>query len=708
MEKNIKKTCLLLLLLTAALYGPTIFNGFVYDDVGVVFGNYLVRDWANFFDVISLSRGLRDLTYMFDYSLFGEEPLGYHLHSILWQMLAVLLVYFVSIKLVNDRRSALIITLLFACHPLHVEAVASIANRKEMLCFVFFMGSFLSYINVLNSKAKDRNLWSISTVLFFLLAYKSKEVAVTLPFVLLLYELCYISKDKRLIAGNRFVYPKVAFAVIILALASHKFSHYIIIDNNKYYARYQLSGNQLTYPLVLYNIITVFTYYVKNLLLPINLLPDYSPLSSKLSISKVFLFSFFFFVAYLYLIYRCYRKQKGIFFGLIWFLLNYLIVSPLNDGIYPLADRYAYLPSFGISLVIGIALNRLMTVTVSREHKSFYLIVLFVCLCCFSVLTINYSRYWKDSFTLWEYTLKREPNSLIARMGLAEEYLNKNMLSSAESELMRVSYINPKSTKSFMKNSVLSRLYYKKGDVAAAFDLFRATVKRLDGSNPNMEYPYIYEFAAELSKHGYLKDALGAYDVLLRAGYKENIVSQRIHGLRLIIEDKNRHKISTLKKAIIANPNDIRSIVNLGTFYYQYFIYDLAEREFIKALKINKGSFEASYNLGLVYKKRAMYEETAKMFENAISSRDQVPAFVYDNLGQIYEKLGREQDAIGQYVLAVTVQKKFAMSYYHLGSLYAKMGKLLKAAEAYRLFLKYWDGDLQYKQIAEAELNDLR
>ncbi|MCK4828107.1 tetratricopeptide repeat protein, partial [bacterium] len=533
-------------------------------------------------------------------------------------------------------------------------------------------------------------MWSALSILFFLLAIKSKQVAVTLPAFLILYELCFVSRGNRKILSKRFIYLKVALVVILLSLTVWKFSQYIVIDSNMYYFHYLLSGSQLTYSHILYNIVTLFTYYVKNILFPLNLLPDYSVLSSKLFLGKTFVLSLSFFVFYLYLICRFYRRHKVVSFGLIWFLLNYLVISPLNSAAYPLADRYIYLPSYGISLAIGVVLNRGMANLTSGRNERLYMAALFTCLFCFSVLTINYNRHWKNNSTLWEYGLRKNPASFPARFNVATEYINKEMFSEAESALMKIPALDPRSNQFFDKNIILIDLYYHRGDVSDAFDLFKANVRRIDGSyNPGLIYPHIYKYASLLSKHGYIKDALRAYDILFREGYRKDIVLRRMKNLRNVQGENRSYKIENLKKAIIANPEDIRPRVNLGILYYEDFSYEMAERELLEALKLDNNSFEAHYDLGLVYKKTKRFEEAAMEFEKAALLRVKVPPVVYDNLGLVYKNLGRDEDSIEQFRMAINVQSDFAISYKHLGDAYRRVGNNAKAVGAYNSFLKY-------------------
>ena len=708
MQIHTKRTVFLLLLAVIAVYGNTVMNSFAFDDLRAVVYNSDIRSWENFFDIIRSTRGVRMITYMLDYSLFGMTPAGYHIHNILWQIVAVLLAYSLLLRLIRDKRAAIIATFIFAVHPIHVEAVANISNRKEMICFVFFLSSLLSYMNIFSAASHRKKIrWAGLSAFFFLLAFRSKEVAITLPAFFVFYELLFVERDKRVILHAKYAYLKIAFLLIALLLSVSKFAEYLFLSSNQYYFHYRLPGELMEYTHVLNNILVVFVYYLRNFLFPINLLPDYFIPAEGSLFNLPFAFSFSCLVFYLYMIYLSYRKNRVVCFALIWFLVNYLVISPLNLGVYPLCDRYLYLPSFGLCAVSGIVLSKGFATAIVEVNPAMRQAFLGLLLLCMAVLSVNYNTYWKNDMALWGNALKKNPESRIGRINLAVEYGKSGRFAEAEAQILKMGDMDPRDLTGRNAKMILSEIYYRRHDKNRAFETYRSLVAKVDHANPNVTYPYILKFAAFFKESGFYKEALEAYSILAEANYKSDKVSPQLMRLKRVLEYNKNEEIKVLKNAILSSPGDLRPRVNLAILYYNMLSYDDAEKVLTEALKVHGNSFEARYNLGLIYNKTGRFEEAAAEFETAVSLRTKVPAVVYDNLGLVYLRLDRDGDAIEQFLMAINAQSNFALSYKHLGDAYRRVGNNAKAVDAYNSFLRYWDGEEYYRRLVESELRDL-
>lgn len=703
-----KKTEFLLFLAVIAVYGNTVMNGFAFDDLRIVGYNSVIRSWDNFFDLICSARGVRMFTYMLDYSLFGASPAGYHFHNLLWQVVALLLAYRLLQTLIKDERAAIISVFIFAVHPLHAEAVANISNRKEMICFVFFLSSLLSYINIFSAASlrKKLVLGGLSG-LFFLLAFRSKEIAITIPFFFIIYELLFVQKNKRIILHRKFAYLKLALFIVVLVLSVSKFSEYILLDRHRYYFHYRLSGELLEYTHIIYNTFIVFVYYLRNFFFPVNLLPDYFIPAQGSLMNLAFALSFSCLVLYLYMVYMSYRKNRAVCFALLWLLVNYIVISPLNMAIYPLCDRYIYLPSLGAAMVTGIVLSSGLTVVSYKGNPAIWKALLVIAFLCLSSLSVSYNSYWKDNITLWRHALVKNPDSRIGHLNMATEYGKMGRFDKAENQLMKMGEIDPRDYLAKQVKMIQSEIHYLKHEKGRAFELYRAVVLEVDHANPQITYPYIKKFAVFFKASRLYVESLKAYNILKKAGYRLDEVSQEIAKLNKIIEYENLDQIERFKKSILLAPKDIRPKVNLGIIYYSALSYDKAEQVLNEALKINNNSFEAHYNLGLVYVKKEDFEEAAFEFEKAALLRPRIPAALHDNLGLVYLKLGRDDGAIEQFISAIRVERDFALAYLHLGNAYLRVDNKLKAIDNYKAFLKYWDGEEYHRKLVESQLSEL-
>lgn len=703
---NKYKFILIFTIVSLILYWNILLNDFTFDDFRAVVNNHDIKSWGNWFEVLKSVRGVRLITYMVDYSLFGLKPFGYHLHNIFWQILAVLLAYHLSCKLTDNKRAAFIGVLIFAVHPLHVEAVASVANRKEMICFVFYVISFLSYTKLLSSKKlKHKYLWGAVSAFSFLLAFRSKEVAITLPIILIFYEILFVTNNDRLIANKKFFLIIMPVCTTVLYLGYDKFKPFFLINKNIYYSHYLLPGAELTYFHKIYGTVTIFFYYIKHFFVPTSLIAEYTPLSPDAQLNLIFIISILFLTFFLSLMLN--RRNRPLAFLLSWVFINYLPVSPLNNAIYPLADRYFYIPSFGLSVAAGIVLSNCIGLASSRRKERIYIAGLAIILLSFSALTVKYNMNWKNNHSLWDYTASKNSSAMYAKFYAAREYMNIEKYEEAEAEILKITDLDPRSRHYKTKNRMLSEIYYFKGDINKAFALFKANTVKIDRFNYNITYSYIFKFAGYLGDHGYIKESLAAYNILLSNNYREKTVLRKIAYYLAAPEERKRLKVEDLKKEIESHPKDLPPRIELGMFYYNNHLYDMAEKALTNAIMINSNLFEAHYNLGLVYEKKGRNDLAVAHFEKARLLKQTVPAVLYDNLGMLYQKMGRPKDAVDQFLMAISTEKEFAISYYHLGFAYLKEGKENMAAEAFRSFLQYWRGDKRYLLLVENELNKL-
>jgi 4-amino-4-deoxy-L-arabinose transferase-like glycosyltransferase len=198
---------LLLILITLGVFFQSISHEFTYDDYPRVLEDPLVRQ-SNITALWDLGgnilwhRQVRTLTYMVDYALFGISPVGYHLHNLFWHTLCVVLVFVLLKKLTHQATFSFFGALIFAIHPIHVEAVSNIANRKELLALGFLLIAFLCYIRFLERETAKKWVWLCLGVCAWGLGIFSKQVAMILPLLLVAYEFLLVPKDQRFLTKN--------------------------------------------------------------------------------------------------------------------------------------------------------------------------------------------------------------------------------------------------------------------------------------------------------------------------------------------------------------------------------------------------------------------------------------------------------------------------------------------------------------------------
>jgi tetratricopeptide (TPR) repeat protein len=395
---------LLLVTAAAAVFLNSFGGGFTYDDYDLIVNNQSIRYW-HFWDLWEITgRSTRTLSLMLDYRLFGESKNGYIIQNILWHLFSVILLYLLALKLLENKTAAFYTALIFALHPIHVEAVANIANSKEAICMTFSLLSLLLYIKFLNSEKNYKYLYLFASISGLYLALNSKQIAVALPLCAVAYEYLYIEKKKRFIIKRPVIFG--------LLLSAGSFFIYIFKVKGMDFVK---GGalNEYDFISAAMHAPTTLWHHLSLLFLPINLSPDYLiklpeagegaalfiPWAAAIALTA----SLFFFV----------RKNRAISFGLLWGLFYYLPVSSIIPETYFVADRYMYIPSAGICLAFTEA------VMVVYRHASLkkagplprlYMGLSMAALLCLASLTLLNNKKWADEISLWSHQIKLYPD----------------------------------------------------------------------------------------------------------------------------------------------------------------------------------------------------------------------------------------------------------------------------------------------------------
>jgi len=445
-RRNFRLLAALVSLVTLVVYLPALRNGFVnWDDYAYIVGNIHIRSlsWTNlkwlFTDAsIDYWHPLSMLSHALDYALWGSNPVGHHLTSILLHAANTFLVVCLIAKLLesaaggcaviaqpdSDARPegflgehGILITAtttgaLFGLHPLHVESVAWVTERKDVLCGFFFLLAILTYANYVNARErsqKTRRSYYIATVILFVLALSSKAMAVTLPAVLLIldwYPFRRICSWRQLVTATVEKAPFIVFSIIIsiLTFSVHNearavVSYAVIPPADRVFIAFRALG-----------------VYLWKMAVPLNLLPFYAyPRNiSGTSIEYLAAVIFVFVTTFWCLL----SARRHPLFLAAWAYYTVMLIPVL--GIvqvagYSMADRFTYLPSLGPFVALGLlsawGWNSLFPLEPNgaaiRRVVPAIAIILVLAL---SSLTIRQIAIWNSSLTLWAYTIERSPD----------------------------------------------------------------------------------------------------------------------------------------------------------------------------------------------------------------------------------------------------------------------------------------------------------
>ncbi len=431
-ERLEKAYPLLLVVATLLLFWGSLSAGFVYDDFPAVVDNPTVQK-EQFFAAWTW-RPVRHFTLVVDHVLFGDDPAGYHAHSLLWHVLCVLLVYRVSRRIFADAGPAFLTALVFAVHPIHVEAVTGVANRKESLSLAFALMALLGYARFLDGAGPRRWPWALASAFAWIVSLLAKEVSIVLPMALVAYEALCVPPERRFLLRYRGLLA--VGGAIGAALLSWLVLRYAT-DPEVLRSSASLKGytGELSASAVVLTGARAFFRYLQLLVWPSGLCPDHVvPLSRSLlepSTALPWLGLLGVVVGAVLLA----RRAPVAGFGALWLLITYLPVSNLLPASYIVADRYMYAPSFGFA-VFGVALGAMLFERLERVDPRLARAAVGIgataAIGGYAIVAHSYNAAWRNEESFWTYVASCEPRShkahnalgiLLADRGAVQEAL---------------------------------------------------------------------------------------------------------------------------------------------------------------------------------------------------------------------------------------------------------------------------------------------
>lgn len=359
------------------------------------------------------------LSFSIEDHFFGLDPKIFILNNILLHCINVLLVLWFVYLMFQRFDIAFMTAVLFAVHPMHVESVAWIVERKDVLYAMFYLGALISYVHGMKGEHKKTNFYTIS-LLFFFFSLLSKPAAVTLPLVLLLIDLCFYSgpyDHKKMLRA--FVH-KIPFLIlsgsfVFIALGQQKPGLFDIYSR----AERIMIGSYS------------FIAYVVKLFLPVGLSCFY-PVPDKINNSLPFLFHiapvFLFFVLSFLII--VFRNKKELLFGLLFYCSTIFLVTFVGASTALMADRYTYIPSIGIFLIFSFVVCHLGSSKLARNftQRSLAKTAISLVFVVLAIMTYERCKVWKNGITLWSDVISKYenvPNAYASRgneYGMSKEY----------------------------------------------------------------------------------------------------------------------------------------------------------------------------------------------------------------------------------------------------------------------------------------------
>jgi tetratricopeptide (TPR) repeat protein len=463
---------LLLMVVTLAVYNPVTHNGFVnFDDDRYVTDNPQVRagihwgtiswaftslDQANWHPLTWLSHAL-------DAQLFRLNPVGHHYTGLLLHATNALLLFLILQWFTGYTLRSLMVAFLFALHPLNVESVAWVAERKNVLCMFFFLLAIAAYGWYVRRPTVARYA---AVAVLFAMALMSKPMAITLPFVLLLLDYWPLG---RMVEGRVPTPVRPSFGMLcleklpLIALSIASAVMTMIAQ--------RAGGAVLTSaahaPLLRFeNVMVCYVRYIQKALWPFHLAILY-PYPHALPTWEVAT-SAFVLLAITGAVLK-YRERRYLVAGWFWYLGTMVpMIGMVQVGNQAMADRYAYLPLIGLFvMIVWAAADWASARQSSAQHVSMSLLAAagVAVLLAFSVVTRIQLRYWRDDLSLWSHTLAVTQQSFVAENNFAEALVNQGKYDEAITHFRAASAIEPRDATSQLNLGIYAQ---QRGDLQQA------------------------------------------------------------------------------------------------------------------------------------------------------------------------------------------------------------------------------------------------
>jgi protein O-mannosyl-transferase len=477
-EKRIPVVCLLLAVVTLALYNPVNRHPFVnYDDDRYVTENPYIRQGLTF-DTVTWAltsteqanwHPLTWLSHALDYSLFHLNPAGHHFTSVLLHVVNVVLLFLLLIWATRRMGPSLFVAALFALHPINVESVAWIAERKNVLCTTFFLLTLWAY-----GWYAQKPDWKQYLAVFasFAAGLASKPMVITLPFVLLLVDYWPLERAQTTreeaklnpapLSWSRLVLEKIPLLALSAASA-------IITMYAQQAGGAMRSTEQFPFAVRVGNAIYAYAMYLWKMIWPAHLAPLYPHPGDSLAAWQIALAGLV--LAGVTALTLKFRARRYLLAGWLWFLGTLVpVIGLVQVGDAAMADRYAYIPLIGIFVMIAFGVSDCAQ---SRPFRLSAAISAAAILAALAFMTYRQIGYWQSNTDLWSHALAVTHNNFIAEDNLGGALILEGEEEAAYPHFEAASRINPRDP---MSRSNLGTYYQTHHRLPEAIEQYQAAI----------------------------------------------------------------------------------------------------------------------------------------------------------------------------------------------------------------------------------------
>ena len=648
----------LTIIVLAAFWQVRTFEFVQYDDDRYVSNNKHILSGFSIKNVIwvftSVHGGnwhpLTGLSHIMDCQLFGADAGRHHLVNLLIHIVNTLLIFAVLWQMTNALWASAFVAACFGVHPLHVESVAWISERKDVLSTMFWLLTMFAYFRYARMPTIS---YYILTLILFTLGLMAKPMVVTLPFLFLLLDYWPLERMKLLgtdknsgsqkhSASDRwknflklilekipFFVLSAVFCVITIAVQS---SSGAVKDTTRF-----------PVPTRIANAVVSYARYIEKMVWPVNLTFFYPHPGEKIVYWQVF-GAFIFLAGITYLIIRESARYKYLLTGWFWYLGTLVpVIGLIQVGGQSMADRYTYIPLVGLFIIAAWGANDILA---KWSYKKIVLTLLSLAIIAIlTVLTRFQANYWRHSWSLFERAIAVTEGNYIAYDGRGLLYQQKGQYDLAISDFQKALSANPWYAPAYNN---LGLVYNNKGGYDLAISCYNKAIE----INPKKVQTYNNRGNAYKGK-GQLDSAIADYN-----------------------------------KAIEMDPEFAEAYYNRGNAYLNKKDFDRAISDYNKSIELKPMNAEAYSNRGLAYLNKGDFDHAISDYNKSIEI-DPKYAIAYNNRANAYKIHGNFDLAISDYNKAIEINPKLIGAYLNKAGACEKAGRTAEAIEAYKTFIQH-------------------
>lgn len=665
---------LFIILLVVAIYFPAMSSGFIWNDDTFLYQNSLihrsdglVRFWASteapdYFPLVSTSL-------WFEWRLWGLNATGYHITNIVLHLLSVYILW--RLLLLLNFKGAWFAALIFAVHPVNVESVAWITERKNTLTMVFYLLSLLCFVKWDKRHDSKKYYWSL---LFFVMALLCKTAVVGVPILLGFY--FYFQngniKFKQILRLVPFFLVSLVFGLITVWFQHHRAIGEAIIRTDSLLTRALGAG-------------WAFWFYLYKLAWPSNLIfiyPRWNIDSSRL-ISYIPILSML--IGGIFLWKKRHSWGRSVFYGLGYFLIMILPVLGFVNIYFMrfsfVADHWQYFAMIGAVVLVVYFIETI--IMKYRESRVWVYGFMGLSVLVLSLLTFQQSQIYKSEKTLWADTIDKNPKSWMAYNSLGLVYLEEGNNQEAEKNYLQALRLKPEYPRALTN---MGNLLMRKGDAERAVEYYQKVLELI----PDHPETYVH-LGNVMMQAGQYDQALQYYESAYQYQKNDaNILTSL--GNAWITLGEFQKGFDYYEKAILLEPNNALCHVNYGAsllrfgksqegvFHYLRAIeirpspgafmglatamilekdYPSAINYFRKTLGLDHAHFTARLGLADSLTLTEQFGDALEQYRYLINLNPAQPQ-VLNNLGNLYVRMGLFDAAIDQFENALEIDINYS------------------------------------------------